>query len=252
MANSCFGICCKSITVLEDQHQHPLQLIRNSRTPYKCDGCKEIGLGSSYRCGERNCPGYQLHRECKDLASAGSTTTHSLFSDKVQFKFEKQSPEHVGSCVACGKDVQGFRYQLSPRKIEFGLGLLLRSKALVLHPCCFKLPSNRTDEGVNLELKEKAPSKCQICQSEKISKKIQGWAYVSTNGEYCYHVKCVKELVDNKNFHQQSDGTNTTTLQLEIKQKAFKVSKQMMKQILMLIISAILGDAVSLIIDLVL
>jgi hypothetical protein len=59
---------------------------------------------------------------------------------------------------------------------------------------------------INLELKEKAPSKCLICQRKKISKKIKGWAYVSTCGEYCYHVKCVKDPVDKK-FDQQSDGT---------------------------------------------
>lgn len=209
-------ICSNSITVSEETHGHPLQLKTASRTAYTCAGCQERGFGSSYQCVGENrpnsCRSYHLHNQC--FVTAGSTTTHSLFSKKVKFTFHKQSPEHVGSCLACGKDVQGFRYQ-SPSKNVFGLGPFLPSKALVLHPCCFKLQDKRiNNEGVNLQLKEKAPSKCLICQRKKISKKIEGWTYVSTCGEYCYRVKCVKDLVDKK-LEQQSDGTNTSTLQLE-------------------------------------
>jgi hypothetical protein len=183
---------------------------------------------------------------------------HSLFFKNVHFKFHKQPPENVGSCVACGKDVQGFRYHYSSPKKNAFLGFFLPSKQLVLHPCCFRLPINRTNQGlnasnegvVNLELKEKAVSNCLICQRKKISKKIEGWAYVSTCGEYCYHVKCVKDLVDKK-LEQQSDGTNTSTLQLEVKQKALKVGKDI-EVVLKLIIEAIFGDPLSAIVTFVL
>jgi hypothetical protein len=173
----------------------------------------------------------------------------------VNFIFHKQSPKHVGSCVACGKDVQGFMWKGSPpnRNAFLRLGRhLLPSKALVMHPRCFNLPINRTnqglnasEEGLNLELKEKAPSKCLICDRKKISKKISGWAYVSTTGgEYCYHVKCVKDLVDKK-FEQQSN------LQLKVMQKAFKVSKEMTRMVLTLILSAIFREGVSDVVNLV-
>jgi phage pi2 protein 07 len=119
-----------------------------------------------------------------------------------------------------------------PRKNAFR-ELFLPSKQLVLHPCCFSLSSNRTNQGLNgsnegvvkLELKKKAPSKkCLICPRKKISKNVKGWAYVSTCGEYCYHVKCVKDLVDKELEQQRSGGTNTKTLQLlEVRQKALKV-----------------------------
>jgi hypothetical protein len=193
-------------------------------------------------------------------ASANSTTTHSLFSENVRFIFHEQSPEHVGSCVACGKDVQGFRNHYSPPKKNAFLELFLPSKQLVLHPCCFRLPSNRTNQGlnasneevVNLELKEKAASKCLICQRNKISKKIEGWAYVSTCGKYCYHVRCVKDLVDKK-LEQQSDGTNTiSTLRLEVRQKALQVGIEVIEVVLKLIIEAIFGNPLSAIVTFVL
>jgi len=194
------------------------------------------------------------------LASANSTTTHSLFSENVRFIFHEQSPEHVGSCVACGKDVQGFRYHYSPPKKNAFLELFLPSKQLNLHPCCFRLPSNRTNQGlnasnegvVNLELKETAASKCLICQRNKISKKIEGWVYVSTCGKYCYHVRCVKDLVDKK-LEQQSDGTNTiSTLRLEVRQKALQVGTEVIEVVLKLIIEAIFGDPLSAIVTFVL
>jgi hypothetical protein len=253
-------ICCKSTVsegTHESTHEHPLHL-RNSSAPYKCNGCKEIGFGSSYRCIESNCPGYQLHNECTSI-SVRSHTTHSLFSRKVNFIFHRQSPEHVESCVACGKDVKGFRYHYSPPKKNAFLEFFLPCKQLVLHPCCFSLSSNRTNQGLNrsnervvkLELKKKAPSKCLICQRKKISKKVKGWAYVSTCGKYCYHVRCVKDLVS-KGLKQQIRGTNTETLPLEVRQKALNVGQKIVEAVLMLIIQAIFGDPISTIVTLVL
>jgi hypothetical protein len=112
---------------------------------------------------------------------------------------------------------------------------------------------NASNEGVvNLELKEKAASKCLICQRKKISKKIEGWAYVSTCGKYCYHVRCVKDLVDKK-LEQQSDGTNTiNTLRLEVRQKTLQVGTEVIEVVLKLIIEAIFGDPLSTIVTFVL
>ncbi|KAE7996771.1 hypothetical protein FH972_001462 [Carpinus fangiana] len=243
-------ICCTP-TVLDDAHEHPLEFKSNKRTLYRCGGCKEIGFGPFYECGSCN---FQLHEECTNLSSTSSSpTTHSLF-ENVQFIFQKQPPENVGSCVACGMNVQGFRYHeySRPKKNAF-VGLFVPTKELVLHPCCFRLPSNKTTpEGVtniNLELKEKAPSNCLICQRKKISKKIQGWAYVSTCGEYCYHVKCVKESVDKK-FDQQSDGTDASSLRLEVTHMVVEVGVDILV-VLALIIQAIFGDPLSAIVSLV-
>jgi hypothetical protein len=124
------------------------------------------------------------------------------------------------------------------------VGLFVPTKELVLHPRCFSLPINKTIQGViNLELMEKAPSKCLICQRKKISKKIKGWAYVSTCGEYCYHVKCMKDPV-HKKFDQQSDGTDTSSLRLEVTHKVVEVVKDV-TLVLLLIIQAIFGDPFS-------
>jgi hypothetical protein len=144
--------------------------------------------------------------------------------------------------------VQGFRYHgYRPKKNAF-VEYFFPTKELVMHPRCFSLPINKTNPGViNLELKENAPSKCLICQRKKISKKIKGWAYVSTCGEYCYHVKCMKDPVHKilESFDQQSDGTNTSGLQLELAYKVVEVVIKDVTLVLLPIIQAIFGDPFS-------
>ncbi|KAL6326829.1 hypothetical protein AAG906_011006 [Vitis piasezkii] len=67
--------------------QHPLDL-KNYQKPYICDGCKEQGFGSRYRCELCN---YDLHADC---AFTDSTTSHKFFK-ACTFKFLDQRP---GKC----------------------------------------------------------------------------------------------------------------------------------------------------------
>jgi hypothetical protein len=60
----------------------------------------------------------------------------------------------------------------------------------------------------------------------------------------------VKDLVDKK-LEKQSDGTNTSTLRLEVRQKALQVGKDI-EVVLKLIIEAIFGDPLSTIVTFVL
>ncbi|XP_028791372.1 uncharacterized protein LOC114747633 [Neltuma alba] len=52
---------------------------------------------------------------------------------------------------------------------------------------------------VTLILKDKMPSKCVKCKRKdlKVQSKgpFRGWSYVSSCGNYCYHVYCVKKLI---------------------------------------------------------
>lgn len=173
------------ITEIEHfSHGHKLEL-SYSQTPYQCDGCKELGFGSCYHCKKNKCD-FHLHEKC---AVANPFACHS-FSNKSNFEFRRKG-KRGKCCTACGKEVQGFMY---------------KSKKAYLHPCCLKLPNtlNGSDGGgLTLNLKEKATSKCLICQNKEISKgKLKGWAYVSTCGKHVYHVGCVNHM----NFENWKKG----------------------------------------------
>ncbi|XWS56566.1 hypothetical protein CRYUN_Cryun09bG0096300 [Craigia yunnanensis] len=182
------------ITEIEHfSHRHKLEL-SYSQTPYQCDGCKELGFGSCYHCKKNKCD-FHLHEKC---AVADPYACHSFFN-KSSFEFRKKG-KRGKHCIACGKDIQGFMY---------------KSKKAYLHPCCLKLPNTLNgDGGLTLNLKEKASSKCLICQHKEISKgKLKGWAYVSTCGKHCYHVGCVNymnfENWKSGYFNQQSGDRNS-------------------------------------------
>ncbi|KAB1217865.1 hypothetical protein CJ030_MR3G014725 [Morella rubra] len=127
----------------------------------------------------------------------------------------------------------------------------------VLHPSCLKLPHTVTINEVSLILQKKAPSKCLKCQRKKVSDNIEGWAYVSTCGNYCYHVKCVKELVLEKwrEFYfrvPSNDQRNQDTLHLVVehgsltgRRPARRIDLSRIKAVLRLIVSAIFGKVVS-------
>uniref|UniRef100_A0A5B7BVG5 Phorbol-ester/DAG-type domain-containing protein n=1 Tax=Davidia involucrata TaxID=16924 RepID=A0A5B7BVG5_DAVIN len=59
--------------------EHELEL-KNYEKPYKCDGCKEQGFGSRYRCEVCN---YDLHEDCMQN---DPTTSHKFFKG-CTFKF---------------------------------------------------------------------------------------------------------------------------------------------------------------------
>ncbi|KAL0003099.1 hypothetical protein SO802_016880 [Lithocarpus litseifolius] len=104
------------------------------------------------------------------------------------------------------------------------------NEALVLHPCCLKLPHSKTisDHGVNVTLREQVSlmrSKCQICNRRKLSDNIKGWAYVPDCGKHRHHVACVKDMIFN-NFNnvqvlEPTEGSNTSTLSLQVQRSVF-------------------------------
>lgn len=139
------------------------------------------------------------------------------------------------------------------------------NEALVLHPRCLKLPHSKTssDHGVSVTLREQVSlmrSKCQICNRRKLQENIEGWAYVSDCGKHRYHVACVKDMIFN-NLHNiqvlaPTEGSNTSTLSLRVQQSVFNVKNfrkyggRIIKLIIEVIISAIFGDAFSIILTL--
>ncbi|XP_023904783.1 uncharacterized protein LOC112016450 [Quercus suber] len=191
-------------------HRHRLTLFTSVQTSFKFDECKERGLETCYKCNERNC-NFHLHEDCA-LASGSGPITHQFFKNCC-FKFHGEYQADNRNCVACGKNVKGFMYESSS------------NEALVLHPCCLKLPHSKTtsDHGVSVTLREQVSlmrSKCQICNRRKLSENIKGWAYVSDCGKHRYHVACVKDMIFN-NLHNvqvlaSTDGSNTSTLSLQV------------------------------------
>ncbi|TYJ16276.1 hypothetical protein E1A91_A10G241100v1 [Gossypium mustelinum] len=215
-------------------HRHKLEL-SYSKTPYQCDGCKELGFGSCYQCNKTKC-NYHLHEIC---AVAEPFATHS-FSKNSNFKFKKKG-KRGKACKACGKDVQGFMY---------------KSKETYLHPCCLKLPSTLNGdingESLRLNLEVKASTKCLICQNKEIYKgKLKGWAFISSCGKHCYHVGCV----NNMNFEnwktgyfsrlQSSGGTNGSVLIKEENGKSSKNKGWLKRYALELVANAILGGVLT-------
>ncbi|KAG6670109.1 hypothetical protein CIPAW_01G288500 [Carya illinoinensis] len=185
--------------------EHVLKWINGVETPYKCDGCKQEGFHPCYQCIENGCD-FHLHEQCAAVDRL-SYITHPFFGNTWS----------IGLCVACGKGVQGFRYQS------------YCNKAHVIHPCCLKLPpalsAPQGDQAVNLELHKKAKcwptsKSCLRCQNRKISKGIHGWVYVSTNDDFCYHVACVQDLILDKWRTDQLQSPNgdpgRQTIQLAI------------------------------------
>ncbi|KAL0003125.1 hypothetical protein SO802_016906 [Lithocarpus litseifolius] len=231
-------------------HRHRLTLFTNVQTSFRCDGCREQGLETCYRCNERNC-NFHLHGDCA-LASSFGPITHQFFKN-CSFTFHGEYQADNRNCVACGKNVRGFLYESSS------------NEALVLHPCCLKLPHSKTtsDHGVKVTLRKQVSlmrSKCQICNRRKLRENIKGWAYVSDCGKHRYHVACVKDMIFN-NLHnvqvlEPTEGSNTSTLSLQVQRSVFngknfrKYGGRIIKLIVEVIISAIFGDAVSIILNL--
>ncbi|XVF83654.1 hypothetical protein PTKIN_Ptkin16aG0507400 [Pterospermum kingtungense] len=111
---------------------------------------------------------------------------HQLELKKSQVPFFRDGCKELGwdsNLDACALNVQGFLYQYSHGDVD-------------LHPCCanltpvFSLP----DTVMEIRLIKEIKSKCLKCQTKKRPEdKVQGLAYVSSNGSFCYHVACLKE-----------------------------------------------------------
>ncbi|XWS07768.1 hypothetical protein CRYUN_Cryun41cG0019100 [Craigia yunnanensis] len=230
-------------------HPHRLLLV-STQIPYRCDGCKELGFGLCYQCPYEEC-NFHLHEEC---GNAPSSISHPFFKTCKYFKFYKETPGcRARFCDACGMDINGFLYQCS------------NEHAHDLHPCCAKLPKSLSNNGVKINLSNEVGSKCMKCKRKEIANGVKGWSYVSSCGNYCYHVACVKEtIIENwKMGYFQTDvtnGENGLELQNIAPSQEVVVSsgessrwKKTRKLwfILKLVVSAIFGDPVTLISSLV-
>ncbi|KAI4367650.1 hypothetical protein MLD38_023361 [Melastoma candidum] len=153
---------------------HPEHTLRfeTSEFPFKCDGCKEVGIGSRYRCTYCD---FDLHMHC---AIPAPVITHSFYP-KCSFQFLSRPPGDVPRyCNACEKDVTGFVYHC-------------RACGFDLHPCCAKLPMMLDDGKIQLCLHRKiGGASCNRC-----GKKGRSWSYRSECKKYNLHVACVREML---------------------------------------------------------
>ncbi|EPS68374.1 hypothetical protein M569_06392 [Genlisea aurea] len=169
-----------------------------SEAPFKCDGCKEAGIGSRYKCSGGGGGGgggggyyyacnFDLHTHC---AMPSPSVTHPFYT-RCSFQFMSRPPgEAARYCNACEKDVAGFVYHC-------------RSCGFDLHPCCAKLPMVLVDDGeVKLYLYKKlaAPFSGNF-PSHRCGRKGRSWCYRSSCHSYNFHVACVKEMLV-ENWHE--------------------------------------------------
>lgn len=152
---------------------HPKHKLKLEFTdaPFKCDGCKEAGIGLEYKC--RLCE-FDLHKACVE---APLTFTHPFYKE-CEFRFYYKPPGlDKRKCDACQNEVLGFVYHC--RRCGFDL-----------HPCCANLPKVLDDGDRSFYLCNKLASACHCCGG-----KGAGWSYRSECKTYNLHVKCVKKLL---------------------------------------------------------
>lgn len=115
--------------------QHKLK-IEFTEVPFKCDGCKEIGIGSCYKC---NLCEYDLHMHC----AIPTPVIYHPYYPKCSFIFMSRPPGNVPRyCNACERGIFGFSYHC-------------KSCGFDLHPCCAKLPTVLDDGEITLYLYRK-------------------------------------------------------------------------------------------------
>ncbi|XVF83656.1 hypothetical protein PTKIN_Ptkin16aG0507600 [Pterospermum kingtungense] len=119
---------------------------------------------------------------------------------------------------------------------------------------------------MEIRLSKEIKSKCLKCQTKKRQEdKVQGLAYVSSNGSFCYHVACLKEpCLDNwkKGYFKLDVIANDENKSLALQNLAPKEvalrrdqgqSSKAMKRVkwliifLKLVVSAIFGEPFTLI-----
>ncbi|WOL19573.1 hypothetical protein Cni_G28375 [Canna indica] len=158
---------------------HPQHKLRfeYAGVPFKCDGCKEIGIGSRFKCATCD---YDLHRQC---AMAPTAPLRHPFYPKCAFHFLARPPgDGPRFCNACERDVTGFV-------------LHCHSCGFDLHPCCAALPPVLEAGGgdgaaLRLYLYRKASAPCHRC-----GRKGRSWSYRSSCKKYYLHVACVMEML---------------------------------------------------------
>ncbi|KAG7035100.1 hypothetical protein SDJN02_01895, partial [Cucurbita argyrosperma subsp. argyrosperma] len=150
--------------------QHKLKF-EYSESPFMCDGCKEVGIGSRYKCTVCN---FDLHVHC---AIPFPSISHPFYT-KCSFQFMSHPPGDTPRfCNACGKDVTGFIYHCKLCGFD-------------LHPCCAKLPMALSDGAIKLYLYKKVSASCHRC-----GRKGGSWSYRSSCKKYNLRVACVKDML---------------------------------------------------------
>ena len=149
---------------------HTLKL-EYSEIPFKCDGCKEVGIGSHYTCAICD---FDLHMHCANY----SPTIFHPYYPKCTFQFLQRPPDNTPRyCNGCEKDVTGFVYHCYKCGYD-------------LHPCCAKLRTSLHDGEVSLYLYRKVNAPCHKC-----GRKGRSWSYRSKCKKYNLHVTCVMEML---------------------------------------------------------
>ncbi|CAM8922618.1 unnamed protein product [Rhodiola kirilowii] len=203
--------------------QHKLKL-ETSQAPFRCDGCKEMGLGSRYKCDLCD---YDLHLQC---ALPSPTINHSFYI-KCSFNFLSHPPGvKPRICNACRSDLKGFVYHC--HKCGFDL-----------HPCCAKLPMEISDGETRMFLYRKVWSKCYKC-----GRRGRSWSYRSKCKKYSLHVACVREMVVEGWMDELGFGSGRLLLHGGGERKGKKgVIKRGCEVALQIVITAVLGDPSALI-----
>ncbi|KAF6147952.1 hypothetical protein GIB67_001527 [Kingdonia uniflora] len=182
--------------------RHNLKLLHVQK-PYRCDGCRKVGVGTKYCC--ERCD-FDLHKDCMFPTT---TKVHPFFRNSVFFFRYRQPGSFIRYCDACGDDVRGFGYHCR----EYGYNL---------HPCCSNLPRNIQSENVELRLRGNVSLNCSLCHMRVVRRGVTGWSYESTCRNYHYHVSCVEKMAleswRNGHFeHREGDNlalaNNIRTLQ---------------------------------------
>ncbi|KAL0348388.1 UNVERIFIED_CONTAM: hypothetical protein Sangu_1066600 [Sesamum angustifolium] len=147
-------------------HPHHNLKFEYAEAPFKCDGCKEVGIGSSYKCGGAAC-NFDLHTHC---AVPSPSITHPFYT-KCSFQFLSRPPgQEARYCNACEKSVTGSCTTASCA------GLISTLAARSCRWCWTTATSNCT------------------C-SAKCGRKGRSWSYRSSCKKYNLHVACVKEML---------------------------------------------------------
>ncbi|KAF8692249.1 hypothetical protein HU200_039854 [Digitaria exilis] len=162
--------------------QHRLRLEHHD-TPFRCDGCGEVGIGARFRCPHHGCD-HDVHRQC---ALPLSPLRHPFYP-RCAFVFLPRPPSApAGShryCNACGRGVAGCAYHC-------------RACGFDLHPCCAALPhALDAGGGVKLRLHPDSSSKsagAAVCH--RCGHRGRSWSYRSQCGSFSLHVACVMDML---------------------------------------------------------
>lgn len=174
--------------VVHFSHPHHRLRLEHADTPFRCDGCREVGIGARFRCPFAGCD-HDLHRQCALPLSPPPPPLRHPFYPRCAFVFLARAPGALGTryCNACGRDVAGFVYHC-------------RACGFDLHPCCATLPhvldaaagaaSGGGGGGARLYLHPKATAACHRC-----GHRGRSWTYRSSCKSYSLHVACVMDML---------------------------------------------------------